>query len=51
MEITSLVIDNFLPKPDLVREQAINLEYPYAGQFPGVRSDAADDDYQQYFQM
>ena len=51
MEITSLVIDNFLPKPDLVREQAINLEYPYTGQFPGVRSDAADDDYQQYFQM
>ena len=25
MKKTSIVIDNFLPKPDLVREQAINL--------------------------
>ena len=46
MKKTSIVIDNFLPYPDLVREQAINLEYPTTGSFPGVRSLACDDDYQ-----
>ena len=34
MKKTSIVIDNFLPKPDLVREQAINLDYPTTGSFP-----------------
>ena len=46
MKKTSIVIDNFLPKPDLVREQAINLDYPTTGSFPGMRSLACDDDYQ-----
>jgi len=49
MEISSLILDNFLPNPDLVRDQAVKLQYPYTGQFPGVRSDAADTKYQNFF--
>jgi len=49
MDVNSVIIDNCLPKPDLVRQQAISLEYPNTGQYPGVRSGACDDFYQQYF--
>lgn len=52
METTTVIIDNFLPNPDLVREQAVKLDYyEHTGEFPGVRSDAADGDYQQFIQI
>lgn len=52
MQTNTIIIDNFLPNPDLVREQAIALDYyDHNGEFPGVRSDAADGDYQQFIQI
>jgi len=48
MKKTSVVVDNFLPMPDLVREQAMQLDYPVTGEFPGVRSFACDDEYQMF---
>jgi hypothetical protein len=50
MEVTTVVIDNFLPNPDLVREQVVKLPfYENKREYPGLRSDAADDEYQQFF--
>jgi hypothetical protein len=48
MDVNTVIVDNFLPYPDLVREQAIKLDYITTGQFPGVRSMATDNDYQQF---
>ena len=51
MEVNTVIIDDFLPFPDLVRDQATKLEYyDLEHNIPGKRSDAADGDYQQYFQ-
>jgi len=49
MDVNTVIIDNFLLNPDMVREQAIQLEYPFTGQFPGMRSHACDDEYQKFF--
>lgn len=48
MSTSLFIVDDFLPKPDLVREQAIQLDYPTTGSFPGMRTLAADDSYQMY---
>jgi len=48
MEVNTVIIDNFLPYPDLVREQALTLDFFITGGFPGVRSMACDDEYQRY---
>jgi hypothetical protein len=51
MNVNLIITDNFLPNPDHVREQAIQLDYPTTGSFPGLRSLAADDVYQMYIQQ
>jgi hypothetical protein len=48
MEITSFVIDNFLENPDLVRQSALESEFNFVGDFPGVRSTSTDDNYGNY---
>jgi hypothetical protein len=48
MSTSLFIVDDFLPKPDMVREQVVNFEFNTTGEFPGVRSFAADDDYQMY---
>lgn len=48
MDIGVVVVDNFLDNPDLVRANALNLEFVGTGTFPGVRSDRADEDYERY---
>lgn len=48
MSTSLFIVDNFLPKPDLVREQVIKLDFPTRGEFPGKRSYATDDDFQMY---
>jgi len=45
-----LVIDNFLDSPDLIREQVIELDFPVTGTFPGIRTLAADEEYQNFIQ-
>jgi len=51
MEVSTVIIDNFLPNPNLVREQVVKLPFnSQEGKYPGMRSDAADRDYQQFFQ-
>lgn len=50
MDVNTVIVDNFLPNPDIVREQAIRLEFPTTGQFPGMRSAAADFTYQHFIQ-
>jgi hypothetical protein len=52
MDTTTVIIDDFLPNPDLVREQVIQLPFhEHEGEYPGMRSDAADGNYQQFFQQ
>jgi hypothetical protein len=46
MRINTIIIDNFLDNPDLVRKSVLNIDFKNTGSFPGIRSDAADEDYQ-----
>lgn len=48
MDINTIIIDNFLPQPDLVRASALNAEYEEGLDYPGYRSGTADNDYQMY---
>lgn len=48
MNVTGIIVDDFLDKPDLVRSAALQLEFTGTGQFPGLRSDRADEDYERY---
>lgn len=48
MEITTIIVDNFLEKPDVVRQSALGLDFSAIGPYPGVRSDRADEDYERY---
>lgn len=48
MDVNTVIVDDFLPYPDLVREQAIKLDYITTGSFPGKRSMAADTAYQHF---
>lgn len=50
MEVTTVIIDNFLDKPDLVRASALSLPFESTGPYPGFRSDRAERDYEQYVQ-
>jgi hypothetical protein len=50
MDVNTVIIDNFLPNPELVRDQALALDFFVEGAFPGKRSMAADGTYQQYIQ-
>lgn len=48
MELNTLIIDNFLENPDVVRKSALSLDFKSSGIFPGLRSDRADYDYENY---
>lgn len=48
MEVQTIIIDNFLDKPDIVRQSALSIDYNRTGPFPGFRSERADDDYVLY---
>lgn len=48
MNVNTIIVDDFLPNPDVVRSQAVQLDFPVTGQFPGVRSLAADNEYQMF---
>jgi hypothetical protein len=43
-----LIIDNFLDNPDSVRQSALNADFYRKGPWPGLRSDHADEDYNDY---
>ncbi len=47
MEVNTIIIDNFLDNPDKVRESVLNIPFIHTGIFPGIRSDAADESYQE----
>lgn len=50
MQINTIIIDNFLDKPDIVRNSVLEINFDYTGPYPGKRSDRADEDYQSYVQ-
>jgi hypothetical protein len=50
MIVNTIVVDNFLDNPDAVRQQALSLDFYEKGQFPGLRSDRADEEYEKYVQ-
>ena len=50
MDINTIIIDNFLDKPDVVRESVMQIDFSRPGQYPGMRSDRADYDYEKYVQ-
>ena len=50
MKITTIIVDDFLDKPDLVRQSALSLPFEGTGSFPGFRSDKAAEDYEVYIQ-
>lgn len=51
MNINTIIIDNFLDKPDLVRSSVLKLPFKNTGTFPGSRTDAADYDYQEMVRL
>lgn len=48
MDINTVIIDNFLDKPDVVRNSVLQIEFNRSGQYPGHRSDRADYEYESY---
>jgi len=50
MNINAIIVDNFLDKPDLVRNSVLSLPFEATGPYPGFRSDRADKDYEAYVQ-
>jgi hypothetical protein len=48
MEITTIIVDDFLENPDLVRESALSSMIDLVGNYPGFRSDPSDDEYGNY---
>lgn len=47
MKINTIIIDNFLNNPDIVRSSVLHHQFKNTGQYPGCRTDAADYDYQE----
>lgn len=45
MNLTFFIIDDFLDNPDAVRESALQADFHRAGNYPGLRSDPADSEY------
>lgn len=45
-----IVVDNFLKDPNLIRNQVLDLDFSVTGTFPGVRTLAADQEYQSFIQ-
>ena len=50
MITNTIIVDNFLDYPDKVRESVLTLDFHRTGPYPGLRSDHADLDYQNYVQ-
>jgi hypothetical protein len=50
MKINTIIIDEFLDKPDVVREAVLKIDFPNTGTFPGFRSERADREYEEYVQ-
>jgi len=48
MILTSCVVDDFLDKPELVRNSALSCDFYIKGNFPGSRTDHCDEDYYLY---
>jgi hypothetical protein len=48
MEITTIIVDDFLENPNSVRDSALKSDIIDTGNFPGFRSDATDIDYSNY---
>jgi hypothetical protein len=48
MDINTIIIDNFLDNPDIVRSSVMQIDFTRVGQYPGLRSDRADYDYEEY---
>lgn len=46
MRTNTIIVDNFLDNPDIVRQSVLNIPFINLGIFPGIRSDAADEEYQ-----
>lgn len=51
MDVNLIITDNFLQNPDHVREQILTVPFDRTGGFPGLRTSAADEDYQRHIQM
>lgn len=51
MYVNTIVVDNFLDSPDIVRKSALSLEFTELGNFPGLRSDRVDYDYENYVKL
>lgn len=50
MIINTVIVDDFLDKPDLVRKSVLELPFESKGPYPGLRSDRADKEYEAYIQ-
>jgi hypothetical protein len=48
MEISTIIVDNFLDNPDSVRESALASNINITGDFPGFRSNPSSQDYSNY---
>ncbi len=48
MNISTIIVDNFLENPNIVRDSALNLSFHRSGSYPGLRTDRADYDYEEY---
>jgi hypothetical protein len=48
MIINTIIVDEFLDNPDLVRKSVLELPFEATGPYPGLRSDRADKEYEAY---
>lgn len=48
MDLNTIIIDNFLDNPDLVRQSVMQIDFNLTGQYPGIRSARADYEYEDY---
>lgn len=51
MKINTIIIDDFLDNPDIVRNSVLQIDISKKGMYPGLRSDRADHDYANYVQQ
>tara|TARA_A100001234_G_scaffold102232_1_gene90053 strand:- start:288 stop:770 length:483 start_codon:yes stop_codon:yes gene_type:complete len=51
VRVDTIIIDDFLDNPDIVRNSVLGIDFSTSGQFPGLRSDRADDEYQEMVTM
>ena len=51
MNVSTIIIDDFLDNPDKVRDSALSLNFSRTGSFPGFRTDRADHDYENYVKL